>query len=67
MKELGHEMISVFKFDIEGSEWSMFKNDILTWERPMVEQLAFELHTQAGSPHFLSPKLVGDKRSAGGA
>jgi len=44
MDELGHSYVSLLKFDIEGYEWDLFKNELLTSpQRP--RQLSFELHT----------------------
>lgn len=52
MDELGHSHVSLLKFDIEGYEWDLFKNELLTSpQRP--RQLSFELHTEKAHPQFV--------------
>ena len=50
--------IDLIKFDIEGHEWCLFKEELLRGHmRPV--QLAFELHTHLADPRFVSPAVAG--------
>lgn len=60
MKELNHTYIDLLKFDIEGFEWKLFQNELLTSENPP-EQLSFELHTQKANPAYVPHTNVEDK------
>lgn len=55
MKLLGHDHISLLKFDIEGFEWGLFANEILASPngQGLPEQLAFELHTEGANPEYV--------------
>jgi hypothetical protein len=52
MELLGHDHISLLKFDIEGFEWGLFENEILK-SHQLPEQLAFELHTAGANPTYV--------------
>lgn len=48
MRLLGHDALSLFKFDIEGHEWDLIEAEILEGAiRPF--QLSFELHTKGSN------------------
>jgi len=65
MTSLGHQKLDVLKFDIEGSEWSLFE---VIWSVPshlLPIQMFFEVHTEGTTPSAVHPSLVqGKGRSA---
>jgi len=54
MKELGHTSMDLLKFDIEGFEWQLFENELLTGNIELPAQLAFEMHTDGAKPWSVS-------------
>jgi len=52
MKELGHDTIDLLKFDIEGFEWRLFEEELLT-SSSLPAQLSFELHSEGANPRFV--------------
>lgn len=62
MNLLGHDKIDVLKFDIEGFEWNLFQNDLMTGlltnQTTRPKQLAFELHTQHANPYAVPHHVV---------
>jgi hypothetical protein len=52
MDELGHSYVSLLKFDIEGYEWDLFKNELFTSAR-RPRQLSFELHTDRANRFYV--------------
>merc|ERR1719188_1953828 len=60
MRLLGHDLVDVLKFDIEGFEWKLFQSEIFGL-KSLPRQLAFELHTQGSKPIAVPPHLVQGK------
>jgi hypothetical protein len=60
MTALGHTRLSILKFDIEGFEWQLFRNEILPLANPP-DQLVFELHAEGVTPLAVPPKIVAGK------
>ena len=59
MKDLGHDHIDMLKFDIEGSEWELFENEILQLPpSKLPNQLLFEFHTEGANPNFVPTASV---------
>jgi len=59
MKDLGHDHIDLLKFDVEGSEWELFENEILRLpQSKLPKQLLFELHTEGANPNFVPTASV---------
>ncbi len=65
-KELGHDVIDVLKFDIEGYEWMLLETEILSaaGRDALPMQLMFELHIAGSSPKHVPERLVGSKGRA---
>jgi len=61
MEHLGHTMVDLLKFDIEGFEWNLFDTMILP-ARFLPVQLSFELHTEGANSNAVPPHLVQGKR-----
>ena len=62
-QKLGHKRINILKFDIEGFEWTLFKDVLLNTDpNSMPEQLLFELYTEGANPAAVPPKNVFHKR-----
>ena len=63
MASLGHTELDVLKFDIEGAEWSLIEQHILSnGTRPA--QLMFELHSFCANPRYLPPFLTEGRNKA---
>eukprot|EP00187_Rhodella_violacea_P019318 CAMPEP_0184732284 /NCGR_PEP_ID=MMETSP0314-20130426/53716_1 /TAXON_ID=38298 /ORGANISM="Rhodella maculata, Strain CCMP 736" /LENGTH=309 /DNA_ID=CAMNT_0027198839 /DNA_START=50 /DNA_END=979 /DNA_ORIENTATION=- len=59
MGKLGHEELTVLKFDIEGFEWSLFEEEILMMDSVRLPAvLVFELHAEGSNGLYVSPELV---------
>lgn len=50
MNLLGHSKVDVLKFDIEGSEWSLFESILKTPPSHLPTQMFFEIHTETANP-----------------
>jgi len=62
MDLLGHEYINILKFDIEGNEWELIEQELLTMDKARLpEQLAFELHTEKADPRYVPTTLTKGK------
>jgi len=60
LKELGHPVLDILKFDIEGFEWTLFEEDLLP-ASILPNQLSFELHTEGANTAFVPPEPVKGK------
>lgn len=60
MAELGHSHVTLLKFDVEGFEWELFEDELLSSPNPP-DQLSFELHTQGAKPEYVPPQNVAGK------
>jgi hypothetical protein len=62
-KKLGHTRVDLLKMDIEGCEWDILYDEILSGrDEDLPTQLLFELHTQGANPAFVPAHLVQGKR-----
>jgi hypothetical protein len=60
---LGHTVVDIMKFDIEGYEWNLLQ--AIARSRSLPEQIAFELHSKFANPKFVPAQLtVGKGRQA---
>ena len=62
MNDLGHDQIDYLKFDLEGSEWTIFESILELPHHSLPRQINFEMHTEGASPNAVSPALVKGKR-----
>jgi len=62
MKDLGHDQIDYLKFDVEGSEWTMFESILELPHHTLPRQINFEMHTEGANEGAVSPVLVEGKR-----
>jgi len=62
MNQLGHKKIDVLKFDIEGSEWSLFDTILQTPPSHLPAQMFFEIHTETANPTLVPASTVKGRR-----
>lgn len=58
VKELKHDRIDILKTDIEGYEWNLFENEILSPSGQLPMQLMFEVHLEGTNPMAVPPAIV---------
>jgi len=62
MKDLGHDQIDYLKFDVEGSEWTMFESILELPHHTLPRQINFEMHTEGAYEGSVPYDLVKGKR-----
>lgn len=65
MEVLGHDHVSMIKFDIEGFEWQLFEEILQLPLNKLPRSIVFELHLEGTDPNYVPPAVVqGRKREA---